>query len=61
MCLTCVQRGMWAMIACCIALVLWCAALTYKDGKYIKEKEAMGCETSRLNQSQEQDAEKNGG
>lgn len=52
---------MWAMIACCIALVLWCAVLTYKDRKYLKEKEAMGCETRGLNQSQEQDAEKNEG
>lgn len=47
------------MIACCIALVLWCAALTYKDRKYLEEKEAMGFETRGLNQSQEQDAEKN--
>ncbi|RSL55920.1 hypothetical protein CEP54_009151 [Fusarium duplospermum] len=54
-------RGMWAMIACCIALVLWCAALTYKDHKYIKEKEAMACETRGLNQRLEQDAEKNEG
>ncbi|KAM0337125.1 hypothetical protein ACHAPQ_003400 [Fusarium lateritium] len=28
-------RGMWAMIACSIAMIIWCAALTWKTHRYM--------------------------
>lgn len=51
---------MWAMIACCIALVLWCVALTWKDQRNMREKEGMAGETRALNQSPEHDTKNEG-
>jgi ACS family pantothenate transporter-like MFS transporter len=45
--LTCNQRGMWAMIACSIAMVIWCAALTWRTHKYLKDA-TITCERQSL-------------
>lgn len=35
-------RGMWAMIGCCIALVAWCAGLTYLTVRADKQRISPG-------------------
>ncbi|CAF3612373.1 hypothetical protein SNK03_003697 [Fusarium graminearum] len=40
-------RGMWAMIACSIAMVIWCAALTWRTHKYLKDS-TIACERQSL-------------
>lgn len=36
--LTCIQRGMWAMIACSIVLIIWSAGLSYLAHKAQKQR-----------------------
>ncbi|KAM5352620.1 hypothetical protein ACJ41O_005342 [Fusarium nematophilum] len=51
-------RGQWAMIACSIALVVWCAALTFKGRKYARENAVIDCETRSVDKTQEAETQK---